>query len=87
MLAYDASSIMTEEKVSQIVERYAPLFFHNDSSYVTKDIVELCHNHGVRIEVYTVNNEETLNSLVEMGVDGITTDKLLAGKVFFESLL
>lgn len=86
VLAYDASSIMTEDKVKNIVERYSPLLFHNDYSYVTQEIVELCHNYGVRIEVYTVNNEDTLENLAEMGVDGITTDKLLAGKKFYEKL-
>lgn len=87
VLAYDASIIMTEDKVASIIERYAPLFFHNDASYVTREIVERCHNHGVRIEVYTVNDEETLERLASIGVDGITTDKLLAGKHFFESML
>lgn len=87
VLAYDASSIMTEERVSTIIDRYSPLFFHNDASYVTEEIVELCHNHGVRIEAYTVNDEASLDSLVAIGVDGITTDKLVAGKVFYESLI
>ena len=87
ILAYDASSIMTEERVKTIVERYSPLFFHNDYSKVTKEIVELCHNYGVRIEVYTVNDEDTLENLAEMGVDGITTDKLVAGKIFYENLV
>ena len=87
VLAYDASSIMTEDRVKSIVERYAPLFFHNDASYVTEEIVELCHSHGVRIEVYTVNDENALEAVAAMGVDGITTDKLLAGKVLFNNLL
>ena len=87
VLAYDASSIMTEERVGTIVDRYSPLFFHNDASYVTDKTVELCHNHGVRIEVYTVNDEASLESLAAIGVDGITTDKLVAGKVFYENLI
>lgn len=87
VIAYDASSIMTEEKVKSIVADYSPMFFHNDYSYVTEDVVALCHNNGVRIEAYTVNDEATLEDMAAMGVDGITTDKLVAGKVFFESLM
>lgn len=87
VLAYDATSIMTEDRVKSIVENYSPLFFHNDYSKVTEDIVELCHNYGVRIEVYTVNDEKTLDDLVSIGVDGITTDKFIAGNVFFQNLI
>lgn len=87
VIAYDASSIMTEEKVKSIVAEFAPMFFHNDASYITEDIVNLCHANGVRIEAYTVNNKETLVSLADMGIDGVTTDKLVAGKVLFENLI
>lgn len=87
VLAYDATSIMTQEKVEYIVEKYSPLFFHNDYSSLTEEIVEICHNNGVCIEVYTVNDETVLERLVEMGVDGITTDKLISGKFFFEKLM
>lgn len=87
VLAYDASSIMTEEKVRQLAERYSPMFFHNNYSYVTESVVALCHKYGVRIEAYTINDEATLDELAAMGVDGITTDSLLAGKVFFENMM
>lgn len=87
ILAYDATRIMTEEKVKYIIEKYSPLFFHNDYTYVTEEIVELCHVNGVRIETYTVNNEDILEDLAIIGVDGITTDKLIACKMFFEKLI
>lgn len=87
VIAYDASSIMTEDKVKSIASGYSPMFFHNDYSKVTEDIVALCHDNGVRIEVYTVNDEATLEDMAAIGVDGITTDNIVAGKVFFDSLI
>lgn len=87
VIAYDASAIMTEEKIKSIVAGYSPMFFHNDYSYVTETVVALCHKYGTRIEVYTVNDMDALEDLAAMGVDGITTDKLVAGKVLLERLV
>lgn len=33
------------------------------------------HEHEAKLWVYTVNNEDIINSLVEMGVDGVETDR------------
>lgn len=38
-------------------------------------ILEMVHNNGAKFWAYTVNNEEIINSLAEMGVDGVETDR------------
>jgi glycerophosphoryl diester phosphodiesterase len=46
-----------------------------DWNTVTKDFVEDAHSRGIKVWCYTVNHLETLEELLEMGVDGIFTDR------------
>lgn len=41
---------------------------------VSKESVALAHQRGLKVWVYTVNDSETANALLDMGVDGIITD-------------
>jgi glycerophosphoryl diester phosphodiesterase len=41
---------------------------------VSKEAVALAHQRGLKVWVYTVNDSETANALLDMGVDGIITD-------------
>ena len=47
------------------------------SQRVSKGVVQLLHNHGLRIWVYTVNHEKLANRLLHAGVDGIITNNPL----------
>lgn len=42
---------------------------------VTPHFVEAAHARGVDVHVWTINDEGTMRELVEMGVDGIITDR------------
>ena len=44
--------------------------------FVTADIVRLCHAHGIKVNVWTVDDPEEARQLVEMGVDFITSNIL-----------
>ena len=41
---------------------------------LTKDALELAHSLGIKVVVWTVNEENDMARLIEMGVDGIITD-------------
>lgn len=50
---------------------------------IIKRLIRRAHSRGVRVEVWTVNDRETIRMLLEMGVDGIVTDYPdLASRVF-----
>lgn len=42
--------------------------------YATKAIIEKVHDFGKELHVWTVNNEVTIQKLIERGVDGIISD-------------
>jgi glycerophosphoryl diester phosphodiesterase len=48
---------------------------------VTRAAVERCHELGVAVFTWTVNDAETVRRLDELGVDGVITDdpRVLAG--------
>ena len=41
---------------------------------VTKESVQLAHDRGLKVWVYTINDLETANKLLDMGVDGLITN-------------
>ncbi len=53
---------LAEDEVFQDIEWF----------YVYRDKV---HENGGKLWVYTINNEERINTLAEMGVDGVETDR------------
>jgi glycerophosphoryl diester phosphodiesterase len=42
---------------------------------VNKDLVDACHDHGIRLYVWTVDDEEEMKRLISWGVDGIYTNR------------
>lgn len=47
---------------------------HMNKTRITKEIVDLCHEEGRKVFVYTVNDKYTARSLERIGADGIFTD-------------
>jgi glycerophosphoryl diester phosphodiesterase len=43
---------------------------------VTKRFVAAAHRAGLPVHVWTINDAETMNELLDLGVDGIMTDRL-----------
>lgn len=61
----------------QIPEHYGAL------RVLTPALLKAAHDHGVEVDVWTVNETEDMHRLVEFGVDGIVTDRAdLALKAF-----
>ena len=48
--------------------------YHPEINHVSKEDIEKLHAKGIKIFVWTVNKEEDLNYLVELGVDGVISD-------------
>ena len=42
--------------------------------YVTKEMVDEAHQHGITVIPWTVDDEPTMNKLIDDGVDGLITD-------------
>ena len=59
---------------------------HLEIMDVSKDIISRNHNLDRKIFVYTVNNEDDMKRLFEMGVDGIFTDDPLLARQVLEGI-
>jgi len=57
---------------AQVPDRVGPL------RVVTRGLVELAHARGQQVHVWTVDDEPDMNRLLNLGVDGIMTDRLVA---------
>jgi glycerophosphoryl diester phosphodiesterase len=44
-------------------------------SLTTNLLINTAHNHNIAVHYWTINDEETMRSLIEKGVDGIMTDR------------
>jgi glycerophosphoryl diester phosphodiesterase len=42
--------------------------------HVSKEVVQLAHERGLKVWVYTINDATLANKLLDMGVDGIITN-------------
>ena len=49
----------------------------NGIKVVTKKFVEKVHNDNLKVHVWTINQENEMQKLIDMGVDGIMTDNAI----------
>jgi glycerophosphoryl diester phosphodiesterase len=59
---------------SRLARRADAQVYCPDYHFVDRVVVENCHEKGIRVVPWTVNEPEAWNRLLEWGVDGITTD-------------
>jgi len=53
---------------------FAPTIYSPEFKYVTKETVDYCHAHNMKIIPWTVNTKQAMDTLKAMGVDGLITD-------------
>ncbi len=56
---------------AQVPDRVGPL------RVVTPRLVELAHARGQRVHVWTVDDEQDMHRLLDLGVDGLMTDRIM----------
>jgi len=67
----------------RIVKRYVQRAIENEFysihpyfPIVDKEFVRLAHDNGLKVNVFTVNEEPMMKKLIDLGVDGIFTDDI-----------
>jgi len=67
----------------RIVKRYVQRAIDNEFyaihpyyPIVDKEFVNLAHKNGLKVNVFTVNEEDMMRKLIKLGVDGIFTDDI-----------
>lgn len=53
---------------------FTPAIYSPNATMVDEDLVKLCHEKGMKIIPWTVNDNKGIKKLKKMGVDGIITD-------------
>jgi len=53
---------------------------HPHYNYVDDEFVNFSKDHNLKINVWTVNDRDVMQNLIEMGVDGIITDDIALAK-------
>ena len=49
--------------------------FEEDVAIVTPGLVRAIHQLNMRVEIWTINDPQTMQELMDMGVDSIITDR------------
>lgn len=90
-VALTGSTAPTDERIATSKAKYqteeGELFFDLDVNCVTQELSDKLTEAGVPLEVWTVNDKDTLNDLLTMNVSGITTDGLLIGAELLKEYL
>ena len=53
---------------------FTPTIYSPEYVYVTKEMVDYCHAHQMKIIPWTVNTQKEIDALKALGVDGLITD-------------
>ncbi len=64
--------LYSEENVKKCLENSIDLDLRYN--YITKELVDLFHEHNLVVNCWTVDNEEELKRVIECGVDFVTTN-------------
>ena len=51
-----------------------PTFIHLNKKFINLDFVEWAQNNKIIVNAYTINDNKTLDQMLNLGVNGIFTD-------------
>ena len=72
MLVEDYDKRPLEELLTTL--GFTPTIFSPAQELVTKDVVDRCHQKGIQVIPWTVNEAAAMKKLIALGVDGIISD-------------
>lgn len=79
-----ASTVPEDTLVDTLTDRFltadGDFFWDLEHSIITPELVEKLTSAGATVEAYTVNDMETMESLLPLNVSGVTTDALIVGE-------
>ena len=52
---------------------------------VSRAFVRTAHRHGIPVDVWTINSQQDMEQLLDLGVDGMMTDALRTLKAVLEA--
>ena len=61
-------------------------YYYDSSHKVTQELADKCHNAGIKLAIYTVNNIDYYNSYAKYGASYVTSDDLGPKKVALSEL-
>lgn len=53
---------------------FTPTIYSPDQSLVTSELIKQCHDAGIKIVPWTINDPKKMKELKQLGVDGLITD-------------
>ena len=68
------SGAITQARLNRLAAKGADFISWRHTSIRNSAQVDLVHANGMELHVWTVNDESRMEQLIELGVDGITTD-------------
>ena len=68
----EAEKVLSPEWITEAQATGARIIVWNKA--VTSAAIEFAHSKGLKVWVYTINDEQTAHKLLEIGIDGIITD-------------
>ncbi|MEG1285065.1 MAG: glycerophosphodiester phosphodiesterase [Romboutsia sp.] len=63
-----------EQNIVEHAEKIGVYSINISINLVTKEIVQLAHNNGLKVFVYTVNSPMIMRKMIDCNVDGVFTD-------------
>ena len=52
----------------------------------TESLIKAAHEHNIAVQYWTINDEDEMRRLIEMGADGIMTDYPHRLKAIYDSM-
>ena len=70
------SALVENEMVDSTLEKlgFLPDIFSPYYKYLIKRRVDMCHEKGIKVVPWTVNDVETMKAMIAIGVDGLISD-------------
>jgi glycerophosphoryl diester phosphodiesterase len=70
------SALVEKESPTYVLAElgFTPAIFSSSHRYLTADMIQFCHAHGMQVVPWTINSTEEMQRFEQLGVDGIITD-------------